>query len=407
MGIFDSFINGLTGKTAEDEANRAINTSTERARRELAAGIEQAGLESRIGAGRASMLLGTGANEASNTLAQQNAISRGLIESGLGEAREQLSGSGGRQLERIERARSEGLGSIGTQSDIGLADFSNLLNLAGREFSDSELAALQASREGFGSAQALGADQLAAGEQGLTGLQQLASSDSPFLDAKLARAQQGVDADLARRGLFGSTGGAEVAAEARRRVLEGNEAQRIQAINQLAGIGVNQTGTQQNLATQQGLTEAQIAQATAGNQANLLNTQAGGILGARTGRGEAEANINTQLGLAEANSIGNTGSSLANLGLQGGEALSGLSNQLGTNLANIQSSTGNQQAQLQSNLGTTLANQQMGLGSGLSDLSTARGAGIAQTAAGRSRAATGLATGVLGAIGSAAGGMGK
>ena len=258
MGL-GSFIDSLTGKKAEDEANAAINSSTERTRGESLRAIEAAGIESKIGTGRASFLLGMGTTDASKFLTDAEARTINELQSGFGGARGDLRTQEQIQQDRLQQAQIGAINPLEAYTTKGLNEFQAGNIIAANELTQGGLSASGSVQGGFGSAQSLGQPLIQAGNQGIAGLQQIAGGDNPYLKAQLARATEGVDADLARRGLFGSTGGAEVAAEARRKVEEANYLHKINAINNLSGIGVNAIGNQQNLLTQEGLTESQIA----------------------------------------------------------------------------------------------------------------------------------------------------
>jgi len=325
-----------------------------------------------------------GLRDARTSLTDASTGARADLTSGYTGAEDILRTSGATQAGQLDATLKGAVDPLTNYSRQGLQQFEQGqtsalrgLNVGGQTALDAtrtgSSGATEAIGSGFGEARNLGSNFVQAGNTGLSGLQDYVGADSPFLQRKLDRSQQAIDTNLASKGLYGSTGGVQLVGEGAQNILEADEQQRLNVLSQLTGYGANQTGTQQNLATQealaqadilrgQGLTEAQIAQQLSTQQAGINQNTGATRLQTNLNLGSGISGLNRDIGLTGAQNTGTTGANIAGLRTGGGTALANVGMQTGTGLSGLNVAEGTGVADIHGNTANTIGTMQTAQG---------------------------------------------
>jgi hypothetical protein len=287
------------------------------------------------GAVSAQTALESGLRNARTSLTDAGATATGELRSGYSGAQDTLRTQSAAELEALNRARTGAVDPLEKYTRQGLNTFSRNLGAASQEIVGGSRGAEEAIGTGYRDARDLGQPITSAGRTGLGGLESYVGDDSPFLQRKLDRSAEEINSALASRGQFGSSGGIELVGQGAQNILENDEQQRLRVMSELAGYGVNQTGTQQNLAVNEGLARSGLATDTAGTLADINRMRATGELNTNVGLGQNISSANLNVGLNEAGTQGRLGTNVAGLQTGEGKAVADLGFRTGTGLTDL------------------------------------------------------------------------
>ena len=446
-GIGSSFIGANASKQAGDRASRANKEATDQAGRELDYGFGRARGNLEFGSKEARDQILRGLTGTDIALQEAETRAARELNQGVDEAQVQLNQADAFSRGQLYGSRDDAFAREQGLNEAGRTDFQSLQQAAGGQITNAEAQALAAQNQGFtqaqgsvgagfqqaqdqigqgfGNAQSLGQNYLQAGNVGVAGLQDFVDPNGEAVQRQLAQIDAATNADLAKRGLYGSTGGAQVAATNRFEALDANEQQRLAVLSQLAQQGQGQVGAQQGLYTQQGLAQsglstqeaqlqanlaaqqgsqaANIAQQAGTQQAGILQSQGSGLLQSRGNQAQLESELASKFGLAASQNTLQTGENIANLRSGLGNSLGALSSQTGINRANSLQNFSNNLSNLATSSSETMANLNTQQGAANANVLTGYGAAQGQIEAGRARSTNAALSSGLQAIGTGAG----
>jgi len=389
----------FSGKSAARSSATHIMESTQQA-------LEQLGVSKKIAAkianeasSRAMDATSDGDEAAGIALRNASEMARSQLGVGFQAGADALIQQADLQKQQLAEAKIASTDPLEAFSNKGLDAFGRGLAGAESELGKGSAAALEAERSGFGKAAGLGEPLQTAGTVGLGGLTDFVSGDSAFLDRKLDKSGQVINADLASKGLYGSSGGVQLVGEGAQNILEADEAKKLEVLNTLTGLGANQTGTQQNLAVQEGLGASAIQQNLGANKAELDKLYGTGNLSTNVNLGKDLSGVESAFGAAGANVTGGLGTDLSALNIDEGKGLAGVTTGEGSKLADLALNTSGRKAGIISDLGKLRSGQETNFGNNVANLMTNKGAGLAQVDAARSRTSTSLFNNTLKSIG--------